>query len=165
MAGAIRIREPCVRRAASADRAAIFFHVRRIVRPRPKTAAPPLNRGQTAGSWFPTRDDLFLTAKGCSMRTRSILVLGLSFAVASGLSGCLGTAGGAAVTAVAGTAATGAITSGSNRARFSRLECSELEAEIAGAQRAMINPLAIPSSQAYIRDARAVAEEKGCELD
>jgi hypothetical protein len=28
----------------------------------------------------------------------------------------------------------------------------------------MINPLTIPSTQAYIKDARAVADEKGCNL-
>ncbi|WP_224823962.1 hypothetical protein [Cognatishimia sp. MH4019] len=39
-------------------------------------------------------------------------------------------------------------------------DCDQLQAEIAGAQRAMMNPLTIPSSQAYIRDARAVATEK-----
>jgi hypothetical protein len=37
-----------------------------------------------------------------------------------------------------------------------------LEQEVLSAQRAMINPLTIPSTQAYIRDARAVASEKGC---
>lgn len=78
------------------------------------------------------------------------------------LTGCVGTVAGAAGQAVAGSVMTGVITGGQNRARFSRLDCAQLEAEIAGAQRAMINPMTIPSTQAYIRDARAVAEEKGC---
>ena len=42
---------------------------------------------------------------------------------------------------------------------------SQLAAEIASAKRAMINPVAIPSTRAYIRDARAVADEKGCPPD
>ena len=80
---------------------------------------------------------------------------------AFGLSGCMGS-GGAVVSAAAGSAATGAITSGSNQARFQRQSCDELEREIQGAQRAMINPLTIPSTQAYINDARSVATQKGC---
>lgn len=79
------------------------------------------------------------------------------------LSGCMGS-GGALVSAAAGSAATGAITSGSNRARFQRQSCDQLAEEIKSAQRAMINPVTIPSTQAYIRDARAVADEKGCNL-
>lgn len=97
------------------------------------------------------------------MRKSSILMSILALATMSGLSGCVG--GGAAGlmgNAVAGSVATGVVASGPNRARFTRQSCDELAAEIAAAQRGMINPLTIPSTQAYIRDARAVAAEKGC---
>lgn len=93
------------------------------------------------------------------MKLTSVLMLGLMVP----LSGCLGgTAVTAAGSALAGSAATGAMTSGSNIARFQNQSCEELAAEIANAQRAMINPMTIPSTQAYIRDARQVASEKGC---
>lgn len=97
------------------------------------------------------------------MRKSFIVMSILAMASMSGLSGCVG--GGAAGlvgSAVAGSAATGAIASGPNRTRFARQSCDELAAEIASAQRGMINPLTIPSTQAYIKDARAVAAEKGC---
>lgn len=94
------------------------------------------------------------------MTTRIILIPAI-MAAAFSLSGCTGIAG-AAGQAVAGTAATAVLTGGTNRARFQRQSCEELEREISGAKRAMINPLTIPSTQAYIRDARAVATEKGC---
>lgn len=80
------------------------------------------------------------------------------------LSGCMGTGGGALVSAAASSAASGAMASGTNRARFQRQSCDQLAEEIKSAQRTMINPVAIPSTQAYIRDARAVAAEKGCNL-
>jgi hypothetical protein len=97
------------------------------------------------------------------MQTKRIFVSVLSLGLMTALSGCVGGGVvGTAGTALAGSAATGAITGGTNRARFSRQSCEELAAEVAGAQRAMINPLTIPSTQAYIRDAKAVAAEKGC---
>lgn len=76
------------------------------------------------------------------------------------MSGCDGAAG-AAGQALAGSAASGMLTSGSNKARFNRQSCEELQAEIAGARRGMINPLTIPSTQAYIKDAQEVAAAKG----
>ena len=92
-----------------------------------------------------------------------ILASALSLGLAAPLAGCVGGgAAGAAGTALAGSAATGVIASSPNRARFSRQSCDQLAAEIANAKRAMINPLTITSTQAYIRDARAVAAEKGC---
>lgn len=126
----------------------------------------PLFRGETSD---PIPSDMDQTPTGVCNRIRGIsmkittgISTGLAVAMVTALSGCMGNAVGAAGTALAGTAATGAITSGSNRARFERQSCTELAAEIAGAQRAMINPLAIPSTQAYIRDARAVSAKKGC---
>lgn len=95
--------------------------------------------------------------------TRITLVCALC-ASALSLSGCVSNAGGLAGQALAGSAATGALTSGTNRARFQRQTCEQLAEEIKSAQRAMINPLTIPSTQAYIKDARAVADEKGCNL-
>lgn len=92
------------------------------------------------------------------LKTPLVLSLVLS---SFALSGCMGSAGGLA-SAAAQSAASGAITSGTNRARFQRQSCDQLEQEVLSAQRAIINPLAIPSTQAYIRDARAVATEKGC---
>lgn len=90
--------------------------------------------------------------------------LALTFVLSSfALSGCMGSAGSLA-SAGAQSAASGAITSGTNRARFQRQNCDQLEQEVLSAQRAMINPLTIPSTQAYIRDARAVASEKGCDF-
>lgn len=92
----------------------------------------------------------------------AILVLGSSLTLA----GCIGGGvAGAAGQAVAGSVLTGVIAGGTNRARFQRLDCAGLESEIAGAYAAMINPTTIPFNQAYIRDARSVAEEKGCMLD
>lgn len=94
-----------------------------------------------------------------NFKVSSILVLGLIVP----LSGCLSSgAVTAAGSALAGSAATGAMTSGANTARFQNQSCEELASEIANAQRAMINPMTIPSTQAYIRDARQVASEKGC---
>jgi hypothetical protein len=81
----------------------------------------------------------------------------------STLSAC-GTAGGLVASDVAGSVATGAVANGPNKARFSRMDCNQLAAEIAGAKRQMINPMAIPSTQAYIRDAQEVAAAKGCNL-
>lgn len=99
------------------------------------------------------------SAKGSTMVTRIILIPAMMTAAIS-LSGCLGTA----ATAVAGSAATGVVTSASNQARFERQTCAQLEEEVRNAQRSMINPLTIPSTRAYIRDVRAVAESKGCNL-
>jgi hypothetical protein len=97
------------------------------------------------------------------MHSKSFFITICSIGLVTTLSGCIGGgAVGLAGSALAGSAATGAITGNSNRARFSRQSCDELAREIAGAQRVMINPLAIPSTQAYIKDARAVAAEKGC---
>ncbi len=94
---------------------------------------------------------------------KRILISFCALGATLALSGCMGGGvGGAAAQAVAGSAATGAITSGQNRARFQRQDCETLQREIQGAQRAMINPLTIPSTQAYIRDARAVATQKNC---
>jgi hypothetical protein len=78
------------------------------------------------------------------------------------LSGCMGSAGGLVGSAVAGSVATGAVASGPNKARFSRMDCAQLQAEINGAKRGMINPLTIPSTQAYINDAKTVAAAKNC---
>lgn len=89
----------------------------------------------------------------------TIAALGLAMA----LGGCDGAAG-LAGQALAGSVATGAIASGSNKARFARQDCDQLKAEIAGARRAMINPMTIPSTQAYIKDAQDVAASKGCVL-
>ena len=96
--------------------------------------------------------------------TRLTVTIPAILAVAFSLSGCVNGVAGAAGQAVASSAATGVIASGTNRARFQRQSCEQLEEEIRSAQRSMINPLTIPSTQAYIRDARAVAAEKGCTL-
>lgn len=93
------------------------------------------------------------------MRRISVLLL-----CAYSLSGCMSGAGGLVGNAVAGSVATGVIASGPNQARFSRMDCGQLAAEITNAQRGMINPLTIPSTQAYIKDARTVAAQKNCNL-
>jgi hypothetical protein len=97
------------------------------------------------------------------MHSKTIFACLMSLGMMTSLSGCVG-GGGAALagSALAGSVATGAITSGTNRARFKGQTCDQLAAEISSAQRSMINPLTIPSTQAYIKDARAVAAEKGC---
>ncbi len=95
------------------------------------------------------------------MKNRFIFYYVVPLIALAGLPGCGGMAG-AAGQALAGSAATGMVTSGSNKARFSRLNCEQLAAEIAGAKRGMINPLTIPSTQAYIKDAQSVAASKGC---
>lgn len=100
--------------------------------------------------------------QGLSMLMKQMSAVIISLGLIGSLSGCATSMAGAAGQALAGSAATGAITSGSNRARFQRQDCDQLQAEIAGARRGMINPLTIPSTQAYIRDARAVAVEKEC---
>lgn len=97
------------------------------------------------------------------MQRKSFLVSLLAVSSLTLLPACVG--GGAAGlvgSTVAGSVATGAVASGPNRARFKQQSCEELAAEIANAQRGMINPLTIPSTQAYIKDARAVATQKGC---
>ena len=97
--------------------------------------------------------------------SRLLLVIG-GLGCAFALSGCMGSSAGALVgQAVAGSAATGFVASGPNTARFSRMDCGQLEQEIAGAKRGMINPLTIPSTQAYINDARTVAASKNCGLE
>jgi hypothetical protein len=96
------------------------------------------------------------------MNKKQIFGVVLSLGLLGSLSGCATTMAGAAGQALAGSAATGAVASGGNRSRFARQNCDQLQAEIAGARRAMINPMTIPSTQAYIRDARAVAVEKDC---
>ena len=77
------------------------------------------------------------------------------------VTGC-GTVAGAAGQAVAGQAASGMLASGGNKRRFSRKSCDELEQEIAGAQRSMMNPTNILYSRSYINEARTVAIEKEC---
>ena len=95
--------------------------------------------------------------------SRLLLVIG-GLGCAFAFSGCMGSSAGALVgQAVAGSAATGVVASGPNKARFS--DCGQLEQEIAGAKRGMINPLTIPSTQAYINDAKSVAASKDCGLD
>lgn len=96
------------------------------------------------------------------MNKKQICGVVLSLGLLGSLSGCATTMAGAAGSALAGSAATGVLASGGNRSRFARQDCDQLQAEIAGARRAMMNPMTIPSSQAYIRDARAVAVEKNC---
>ena len=95
------------------------------------------------------------------VRNHTILTTLLSIGLATALAGCDGAAG-MAGQALAGSAATGMMASGSNKARFTRQSCDELKAEIASAKRGMINPLTIPSTQAYIKDAQEVAASKGC---
>tara|TARA_R110000850_G_scaffold122045_1_gene240055 strand:+ start:38833 stop:39189 length:357 start_codon:yes stop_codon:yes gene_type:complete len=73
-----------------------------------------------------------------------------------------GTVAGAAGSALAGSAASGALAGGGNKARFSRQSCDELEQEIAGAQRSMMNPTNIPYARSYIKNARDVAAGKEC---
>ncbi|MBU2082485.1 MAG: hypothetical protein KKB75_14405 [Alphaproteobacteria bacterium] len=77
------------------------------------------------------------------------------------VSGCT-TAVGAAGSALAGSAASGMLASGGNKARFSRQSCDELEKEVAGAQRSMMNPTNIPFARSYIKDVKEVAAEKEC---
>lgn len=100
--------------------------------------------------------------KGLKMNKKQIFGVVLSLGLLGSLSGCATTMAGTVGQSLAGSAATGALASGGNRSRFARQSCDQLQAEIAGARRAMINPLTIPSTQAYIRDARAVAVEKEC---
>jgi len=105
-----------------------------------------------------------MVQKDNSMNMNSFAACALALGLLNSLSGC-GTAAGAAGTAIASSAASGAMASGTNRARFMRQDCDQLAQEIASARMAMINPVAIPSTRAYIRDARAVADEKGCPPD
>lgn len=73
-----------------------------------------------------------------------------------------GTVAGAAGSALAGSAASGALAGSGNKTRFSRQSCDELEQEIAGAQRSMMNPTNIPYARSYIKNAREVAAGKEC---
>ncbi|HIG23211.1 MAG TPA: hypothetical protein EYG02_05945 [Henriciella marina] len=95
------------------------------------------------------------------MAMKTILVTVLSIGMLSTVSGC-GTVAGAAGSAIAGQAASGMLASGGNKARFSRQSCDELQREIAGAQRSMMNPANIMYARSYIKDARTVAIDKNC---
>lgn len=97
------------------------------------------------------------------MTRKFIFNIFISAGLAAVLGGCDGAAG-AAGQALAGSAASGVLASGSNKARFARQNCDQLNAEIVAARRTMINPLTIPSTQAYIRDAQEVAASKGCAI-
>ena len=98
------------------------------------------------------------------MTIRILLTTMASFGLLASVSGC-GTVAGAAGSALAGSAASGALAGGGNKARFSRQSCEQLEEEIAGARRSMINPMNIPYSRAYMKDAQEVAAEKECGLE
>ena len=95
------------------------------------------------------------------MTKKLLLTTALSLGLLTAVSGCT-TAVGAAGSALAGSAASGALASGGNKARFSRQSCEELEKEIAGAQRSMMNPTNIPFARSYIKDVKEVAAEKEC---
>ena len=95
------------------------------------------------------------------MTKKLLLTTALSLGLLTSVSGCT-TAVGAAGSALAGSAASGALASGGNKARFSRQSCEELEKEIAGAQRSMMNPTNIPFARSYIKDVKEVAAEKEC---
>jgi len=95
------------------------------------------------------------------MTKKLLLTTVLSLGLLTSVSGCT-TAVGAAGSALAGSAASGALASGGNKARFSRQSCDELEKEIAGAQRSMMNPTNIPFARSYIKDVKEVAAEKEC---
>ena len=95
------------------------------------------------------------------MSKKLLLTTVLSLGLLTSVSGC-STAVGAAGSALAGSAASGALASGGNKARFSRQSCEELEKEIAGAQRSMMNPTNIPFARSYIKDVKEVAAEKEC---
>jgi hypothetical protein len=98
------------------------------------------------------------------MNTRMLLTSVVSLGLLTSVSGC-GTVAGAAGSALVGSAASGALAGGGNKARFSRQSCEELEKEIAGAKRSMINPTNIPYARAYIKDAQEVAADKECGLE
>ncbi len=53
------------------------------------------------------------------------------------------------------------VTSGLDKARFSRQICEQLADEVAGPKRDEINPLTIPSTEGYIKDAHSVVAGKG----
>jgi hypothetical protein len=95
------------------------------------------------------------------MVVKTLLTTALSIGMLTAVSAC-GTVAGAAGQAIAGQAASGMLASGGNKARFSRQSCEQLEAEIAGAQRSMMNPTNIIYARSYIKDARAVAVTKEC---
>ncbi|WP_139792322.1 hypothetical protein [Henriciella litoralis] len=97
------------------------------------------------------------------MNIKPLLVAAASCGLFATLAGC-GTVAGAAGSAIAGSAASGALAKGGNKARFSRQSCDELEKEIAGAQRSMMNPMNIPYARSYAKAAREVAVEKDCEF-
>lgn len=95
------------------------------------------------------------------MVVKTLLTTALSIGMLTAVSAC-GTVAGAAGSAIAGQAASGMMASGGNKARFSRKSCDELEQEIVGAQRSMMNPTNIIYARSYIKDARAVAVTKEC---
>ena len=95
---------------------------------------------------------------------KNLIVATAMLGLFTSLSAC-GTVAGAAGSALAGSAASGALASGGNKARFSRQSCEELEQEIAGAKRSMMNPANIPYARSYIKGAREAAEEKECGLE
>ena len=95
------------------------------------------------------------------MKIKMILAAAVAAGMMTTLGGC-GTVAGAAGSAIAGQAASSKLASGGNKRRFSRKSCEELEQEIAGAQRSMMNPTNIIYARSYIKDAKAVAVEKDC---
>ena len=98
------------------------------------------------------------------MNTKTLPTTALSFGLLAAVSG-YGTVAGAAGSALAGSAASGALAGAGNKARFERQSCEELQKEIAGAQRSMMNPMNIPYARAYIKDAREVAAAKECTIE
>lgn len=94
---------------------------------------------------------------------KTILAAALAAGMMATVSGC-GTVAGAAGSAIAGQAASSKLASGGNKSRFSRKSCEELEKEIEGAQRSMMNPTNIIYARSYIKDAREVAMEKECDF-
>ncbi|MEM5518379.1 hypothetical protein WNY37_15595 [Henriciella sp. AS95] len=95
------------------------------------------------------------------MTMKTIFAAALAAGMMTTVSGC-GTVAGAAGSAIAGQAASSKLASGGNKRRFSRKSCEELEQEIVGAQRSMMNPTNILYARSYIKDAKAVAVEKEC---
>lgn len=94
------------------------------------------------------------------------IILAVGFCVSAlALSGCVGGGvAGAAGSAVASNALSAGLTSGSNKARFGRMTCEQLDAEIKGARSQMLSPFAVMSASGYIRDAQEVAKSKGCAI-
>lgn len=116
--------------------------------------------GHRARRAFPYKERTINT-KGMEMMMKTILAAALAAGMMVTVSGC-GTVAGAAGSAIAGQAASGMLASGGNKKRFSRKSCEELEQEIIGAQRTMMNPTNIMYARSYIKDAKEVAVEKEC---